>query len=130
MMSVSDINGLYSNLETESCFQHDAIRHVASAIGALQEYFLKPGDKNGMAFALRQCNRSISILIASSENDNGETAHPSVALISCVLFTVFEALSTYTNRQHGNSNNLAATWSLNLTEIDLVAQSALVLDHC
>ena len=37
-------------------------------------------------------NRSISLLTASSENDGRATADPSVALITCVLFCVFEAL--------------------------------------
>lgn len=76
----------------QSCFEHDAVRHVASAIGALQEHFLRPGDNSGMAFALRQCNRSISLLTASSENDDGATTDPSIALITCVLFVVFEML--------------------------------------
>ena len=76
-----------------ACFHNEAVAHVASAIGALQEYILRPTDDRGIAFALRQCNRSINLLTASSEEKgNGADADPAVALITCVLFTLFEAL--------------------------------------
>lgn len=87
----------WHRLAVQKCFQHnDAIRPVASAIGALREHILKPSDGRGMAFALRQCNRSISILTASSRNGNGADTYPGVALITCVLFAVFEALMGHT----------------------------------
>lgn len=75
-----------------ACFHNEAVAHVASAIGALQEYILRPTDDRGIAFALQQCNRSINLLTASSEEKDGASADPAVALITCVLFTLFEAL--------------------------------------
>ena len=84
-----------------ACYNNEAVFHVCSAIGALHEHIFKrftargSSDSSGMAFALRQCNRSIKLLTdASAAGWNGSTySDPGIALITCVLFAVFESLN-------------------------------------
>ena len=82
----------------QACFHNEAVFHAGSAIGALHEYVIKqssrggPADEIGFAFALRQCNKSINLLTASAEEQSGTYADLSIALITCVLFSIFEAL--------------------------------------
>lgn len=45
-----------------------------------------------LAFALRQCNRAIALLTQAAREGTAEYVDPGVALVVCVLFTVFEAL--------------------------------------
>ena len=83
----------------QACFSNDAVFHVASAIGALQEYILQQAagrrfnDSGGLAFALRQCNKAISLLMASTDGSQGTHDDPGIPLITCVLFAIFEALN-------------------------------------
>ena len=49
-------------------------------------------DDGNLAFALRQCNRSIRLLTTSAQEQKGLYSDPGIALITCVLFAVFQAL--------------------------------------
>lgn len=84
----------------QACFAHDAVYHVACAVGALQDQILhqpvrgKSRNSVGLAFALRQCNQAINLLVAStSDSENGSSCDPGIPLITCVLFAIFEALN-------------------------------------
>ena len=82
----------------QSCFENNAVFHIASAIGALHEHIMKKpsagekDDGSGLAFALRQCNRSINLLTDSANKVSGLYSDPGISLITCVLFAVFESL--------------------------------------
>ena len=81
-----------------ACFNNEAVFHVASAIGALYEHIYKQStgqnasDNSGLAFAFQQCNRAISLLTDSANEQEGTYSDPGIALITCVLFACFEAL--------------------------------------
>lgn len=81
-----------------ACFNNEACFHVASAIGCLHEHIYQHStgrgtlDNSGLEFALRQCNQAISLLTSADEAE----PDPDVALLTCILFTTFEAL-------HGDS---------------------------
>lgn len=86
----------------QACFSNDVVFHVASAIGSLQEHIFQQSfnrgsnDSGGLAFALRQCNRAINLLIASARDFKKTNYDPGIPLIACVLFAIFDAL-------HGDS---------------------------
>lgn len=75
-----------------------AIFHVASAIGGLKEHALRTAsgqerdERNALAFGLKQCNRSISLLTKAAREQSLRYDDPGIALIVCVLFSIFEAL--------------------------------------
>ena len=75
-----------------------AVFHVASAIGALREHLVRAADEQqndkgtALAFGLRQCNKSIALLTQAAREGTEAYNDPGIALIVCVLFTIFEAL--------------------------------------
>lgn len=84
----------------QACFSDDAVFHIACAVGALQDQILQQStrqdrfsDSGGLAFALRQCNQAISLLVASTSESGDINRDPGIPLITCVLFAIFEALN-------------------------------------
>lgn len=75
-----------------------AVFHVASGIGALREHLMRTNagetDAKGsaLAFGLRQCNKAINMLKRAARDGSQAYSDPGIALIVCILFTIFEAL--------------------------------------
>ena len=80
----------------QACFYDPAVYAVGVAIGALHEHIVKRAndqdDSGGLAFALRQCNKSIGVLTSSTNNTTQRDEKSGVALVTCVLFACFESM--------------------------------------
>lgn len=83
----------------QSSYHEAAIMHATIAIGAMHEAIMQRSytDKRrkgqAMEFALNQCNLAISSLTnARSSSARGRISDSKLALITCVLFTCFEAM--------------------------------------
>ena len=81
-----------------SCIYSASVFFAATAIGALYHHVRRQArgtsqcDHTGLSFALEQCNRSINLLTSDSHHTRGAGLSRDKALITCVLFTVFEAM--------------------------------------
>ncbi|KAF2674506.1 hypothetical protein BT63DRAFT_474249 [Microthyrium microscopicum] len=103
-----DLHGVF-NLDfwpsvLQAAQRHPAIRHAASAIGAMHAKFLRDEVKGSSSpssedealdeeytFALKQCNAAIKSLMAMPENTD-YLRRQEVALVSCILFMAFDSL--------------------------------------
>lgn len=109
--SAPQLAGFFENAFWPQCIQQSyyepVVLHAVSAIGSLHESILRGAFQDektkaqAVEFALTQCNRSISYLTGSNKRSATDTdGHrgrkslpvPKLALIACVLFTVFEAM--------------------------------------
>ncbi|KAM0704304.1 hypothetical protein Q7P35_008537 [Cladosporium inversicolor] len=109
--SAPQMAGFFENTFWAKCIQYSyyepVVLHAVSAIGSLHESILRGAFQDertktqAVEFALTQCNRSIAYLTGPNERpaiENGQSrgrktlAFPKLALIACVLFTVFEAM--------------------------------------
>jgi len=76
----------------------EATFHIASAIGTLYESVLRQDgshevpDDGALALALQQCNRSINLLTAPAQTTSPAGPNAGEALITSVLFAVFEEM--------------------------------------
>jgi hypothetical protein len=114
--SAPQLAGFFKNGFWSQCIQHSyyepVVLHAVSAIGSLHESILRGAFQNestkaqAVEFALTQCNRSISYLTGSNNRPaTGSDDHlgrknlpaPKLALIACVLFTIFEALQGHSD---------------------------------
>jgi hypothetical protein len=114
--SAPQLAGFFQNGFWSQCIQHSyyepVVLHAVSAIGSLHESILRGAFQNentkaqAVEFALTQCNRSISYLTGSNNRPAaGNEEHsgrktlpaPKLALIACVLFTIFEALQGHSD---------------------------------
>ena len=97
-------NTFWNKTVIQASFSDSAVFHIASAIGALREHIFQQyfnsglKDSDGLAFALRQCNRAINLLVGSSNGKKPTSQDPGVPLITCVLFAIFEALQGCTEQ--------------------------------
>lgn len=89
----------------QSSYREPAVKHAMAAIGALHERIMQgdlvDGYRGSVAteFALEQCNKSIACLVSGSDHStsvsNGrknQTPRTTLTLITCILFTCFEAM--------------------------------------
>ena len=109
--SAPQMAGFFENTFWSKCIQYSyyepVILHAVSAIGSLHESILRGAFQDektktqAVEFALTQCNRSIAYLTGPNERpvtEDGRScgrktlAFPKLALIACILFTVFEAM--------------------------------------
>jgi len=109
--SAPQMAGFFESTFWSKCMQYSyhepVVLHAISAIGSLHESILRGAFQDektktqAVEFALTQCNRSIAYLTGQNERPVTETGQsrgrktldfPKLALIACVLFTVFEAM--------------------------------------
>ena len=109
--SAPQMAGFFENTFWSKCIQYSyyepVVLHAISAIGSLHESILQGAFQDektktqAVEFALTQCNRSIAYLTSPNKRtvmENGQSRgrktldFPKLALMACVLFTVFEAM--------------------------------------
>ena len=98
-------SGFWSRSVIQATYHEPAILHAVTAIGSLHECIMQRAFQDerrkaqAMEFALKQCNRAISCLTGENLDDDTESLSrrrklptSKVALMTCVLFTCFEAM--------------------------------------
>lgn len=81
-------SAFWERLVLQAAHHEPAIRHAITAIGSLHEQHLV-GTDDGSVFALQQYSLAIRSLLAPLEQQRKRGIN--VCLISCILFTCFEA---------------------------------------